>query len=150
MPEGISKPLELVKGHRTKAEKEARAKGEAALKTDLRFKPSEAVKKNTAAYRYYKRIAEMFADIKMDDAFFENVLNRYCLLLVDYDGAVEAREETQKTLYELLEKKPEMDFASFLNAYKNISEMLLSQDRALAKKRDQLLAIEKENYNKQT
>lgn len=140
-----SKPLVLVQGHRTKAEIETRSKAEEALASSQKFKASKLVKGNPAARKYHRRVTEIFKDIDMDDAFYENVLNRYCILLAEHDELVKTREKAQDALTELYERKDEMELSDFLAELKNVNDVVVAQDKALAKKRDQLLSIEKEN-----
>lgn len=145
MPNGKAKPLSLVQGHRTKAEIEVRSKAEKALATEEKIRASAAVRKNPAALRYYNRIKKILAGVKLDEAFYENVVSRYCLLLAEHDELVNARGKTSELLEALYQHKAEMDFLDFLARVKDIDDIARGQDRALAKKRDQLLSIEKEN-----
>ena len=139
------KPLSLVQGHRTKAEKATRAKGEAALRTDERIKPSASVKANPAALKYYRRLVKLFENIGMNEAFYENTINRYCILLAEHDAAVKDRARIERNIEKLEENESEMEFADYINAAKALEDALRSADRILAKRRDQLLSIEKEN-----
>lgn len=145
MPNSKAKPLALVKGHRTKAEIETRKRGEEALATNEKIKPSRAVKDNPDAFRYFRRVTKVLAGVSLDEAFYENVLNRYCLLLAEHDSAAKDRERIEKRIEKLEEKEPEMEFENYIAAAKDLESSLLSCDRILTKKRDQLLAIEKEN-----
>lgn len=145
MPNGKPKPLSLVQGHRTKAELEVRAKAEKELSTDEKLRPSAAVKNNPAALRYYNRIKKILSVVNLDEAFFENVVSRYCLLLAEHDELVASRNKTTELLEDLYSHKEGMDFLDFLQKVGDIDEMARRQDRVLAKKRDQLLSIEKEN-----
>lgn len=139
------KPLELLKGHVTNDEKETRISGEAALTGGLEFKPSLSVQNKPAALEYFNRLTEVFNDLSMSDASYENVLNRYCILLAEHDEAEQARMRLIQLLDELYTKKADMDFLDFITKARDLHEMIMAQDRALAKKRDQLLSIEKEN-----
>jgi len=145
MPSGKAKPLALVTGHRTKAEIELRKRGEDELSTSEKIKPSRAVKDNASAYRYFRRVTKVLAGVSLDEAFYENVLNRYCLLLAEHDSASKDRERIEKRIETLEKKESEMEFAEYIAAAKDLESSLLTCDRILTKKRDQLLAIEKEN-----
>lgn len=139
------KPLSLVTGHRTKAEKTVRAQGEAALKTDEKIKPSVAVRADPDALKYFKRLVKLYEKIDMNEAFYENTINRYCILLAEHDQLITARSNTAAMLDEIVEHKADMDFLTFIEQIKDANGVLLAHDRAIAKKRDQLLAIEKES-----
>ena len=80
------KSLQLIEGHLTKAQIAERREAEAALAGGLKFTMSRAVKKDKAARKYWARLKEIYADIGMEDAALENVLNRYCLMLSEHDG----------------------------------------------------------------
>lgn len=139
------KPLSLVQGHRTKAEKAVREQGEAALATDEKIKPSDAVKKNKDAMKYFKRLINLYDGIKMNEAFYENTVNRYCILLAEHDSAVKDRERIERNIEKLEERESEMEFKDYIHEANGLEEALRSADRILAKRRDQLLSIEKEN-----
>ena len=140
-----SKPLSLVQGHLTSAERTARAQGEAALKTDEKMKPSAVVRKNAQAMKYFRRMAKLYAGIDMDEAFYENTLSRYCLLLAEHDEALKDRERIERNIEKLEEHENEMEFKDYVYLAQSLEASLLSADRVLAKRRDQLLSIEKEN-----
>ena len=145
MPNGTAKPLALIKGHRTKEEKEFRKKGEAALKSDIKIQMSPAVKKNDRAKKHFKRLVKIFASIQMEDAFYENVLNRYCMLLAEHDADLEERERLQNEMQTLMERKCEMEYKEYLDAYRGLMNIIICTDKAIAKRRDQLFQIEKDN-----
>jgi hypothetical protein len=140
-----SKPLSLVQGHRTKAEIAARAEGEAALKTDEKIKPSAAVRENKGAMKYFKRIVGLYDGIEMNEAFYENTINRYCILLAEHDAAVKDRARIERNIEKLEANEAEMEFSDYIKEARFLESALLSADKILAKRRDQLLSIEKEN-----
>ena len=139
------KPLSLLTGHLTDAQRALRAQGEAALSTDEKIKPSTAVKQNKDAMKYFKRLIALYDGIEMNEAFYENTINRYCILLAEHDAAVKDRARIERNIEKLEENESEMEFADYVNAAKALEDALRSADRILAKRRDQLLSIEKEN-----
>lgn len=139
------KPLSLVTGHRTKAEKAARAEGEAALRTDETIKPSAAVRENKDALKYFKRLVKLFDGVEMNEAFYENTINRYCLLLAEHDAATKDRARIERNIEKLEERESEIEFEEYIKEARYLEDALRSADRILAKRRDQLLSIEKEN-----
>lgn len=140
-----SKSISLVQGHFTKAEIESRKQSEAALTTAQNLQKSKAVKDNKIANRYFNRLITVLKDVQLNDGLFENVLNRYCLLLAEHEAARIDRERIERNLERLEEREPDMEFADYLLQSKNLTDQLLSVDRILSKKRDQLLQIEREN-----
>jgi hypothetical protein len=147
MPDSTSKPLSLIQGHRTKAEKAVRAEAEAAFKTDEKIKPSAAVRANKAALKYFKRLIKLYDGIKMNEAFYENTLSRYCILLAEHDDAVRDRERIERNIARLerAEMEEEIEFKQYILEARYLEGALLAADKILAKRRDQLLSIEKEN-----
>lgn len=145
MPNGTAKPLALVQGHRTKAEIRLRSENEQALHTSECCRPSKEVKEDADALRYYKRLIKILSSVDLNEAFYENVLNRYCLLLAEQKKLVDEKEKIQQTWQELDDKKSEIEFLEYARLSSDFHKMSISIERALAKKRDQLLSIEKEN-----
>ncbi len=139
------KPLSLVQGHLTNAERAVRAQGEAALKTDEKMKPSALVRGNPSAMKYFRRLTKLYAGIEMDEAFYENTLSRYCILLAEHDAAVKDRARIERNIEKLEEKEEELEFREYIQEARFLESALLSADKILAKRRDQLLSIEKEN-----
>ena len=85
-----SKPTNLIllegKSHRTKAELTARAKSEAALKSNTVYKPSDAVKADKIALKEFNKLKKLYKDIDYVEGLDENVINRYCLILSEEYG----------------------------------------------------------------
>jgi hypothetical protein len=78
-----SKPLQLVKGHRTKEEIEHRKKAEAAMRTNTEFKATAAVRSDPVARKEFNRLKKLYKDMGSDfvDGLDEQMVNRYCLLI---------------------------------------------------------------------
>lgn len=139
------KNLSLIEGHLTKEQIKARQEAETALAGGLRFEMNRAVKKDRVAKKYFLRLTEIYEDIGLTDAAFENVLNRYCLMLSEHDGLRTLLAEARAAL-ELLQKNMDsMEPDVYLEKLQKLTEQVLGLEIALRKKRDQLLAIEKEN-----
>lgn len=113
---------------KTKAEIETRKQGEARLRTSRTQHMSEAVQSDPVATKYYLRLVELYDDIDMNEGFFENCINRYCLLLSDHDRLTKLLNDA----YELETSKETL-------------QLISSIERQISKIRDQLLSIEKEN-----
>lgn len=144
------------KSHRTKKELKLREQGEKALSTGTALKVRSEVKKNKIANKEFKRINELLKKIEKNDAIYEAVINRYCLIYaecIDFD-------DKKNKLYELVEKLENQfeeskeyleqeDLAKETRRFaKSISEILgsiVDLDKQLQPKRKMLLEIEKEN-----
>lgn len=156
-----SKPFKVItnekKSHRTKAELKIREEGEKSLSTDTKIKERQEVKSNKIAHKEFKRIEKLLENIDKNDAIYEAVINRYCLLQAECYDLEERREEFHNLIFELkaeaqaitenLDNDSEvMDFK--LEYAKSIAKMMgsmLAIDKQLQTKRKMLLDIEKEN-----
>ena len=87
----------------------------------------------------------MYEKIGMNEAFYENTINRYCILLAEHDAAVKDRARIERNIEKLEEKEGELEFKDYIQEARFLESALLSADKILAKRRDQLLSIEKEN-----
>ena len=81
----------------------------------------------------------------MNEAFYENTINRYCILLAEHDAAVKDRARIERNIEKLEANEAEMEFNGYIKEARFLESALLSADKVLAKRRDQLLSIEKEN-----
>ena len=128
MADPTPKPIELVQGHRTKAEKRQRAK---ELMTSMAFKEWPEVRANSVAHKQFARLRRLYRSIDKDDAIFETVLNRYCMMLAE---CADYEKEYQR-LYELAEKlednMSEMEFADYIKAVIEINKQLQANDKLL-------------------
>lgn len=156
-----TKPFKVLsaekKSHRTKAELKLREEGERALITNTKIKERKEVKQNKIAHKEFKRIEKLLENIDKNDAIYEAVINRYCLLQAECYDLEDRREEFYKLIFELkaeakavtenLDNDSEvLDFK--LEYAKSIAKMMTSMlaiDKQIQTKRKMLLDIEKEN-----
>lgn len=148
MPGGRpSKPIQLVKGHRTKAEIEVRKKAEEALLTGTSLKEWPDVKANPVAHKEFKRLKKLLKAINKDDALHEGIINRYCLLLAEckeFDGMKAKMLDELKELTQAYHEG-KIDFIEYLQEKGNIQDRIMACDKKIMEKRKMLLDIEKEN-----
>lgn len=145
------------KSHRTKAELKKREEGEKSLSTEIELKERKEVKQNKVAHKEFKRIQKLLKNIDKNDAIYEAVINRYCLLQAECYDLEERREEFYKLIFEL---KAEMKLATdgmdlseeiveckleYAKAISKMMSSMLSIDKQISTKRKMLLDIEKEN-----
>lgn len=142
--------------HRTKAELRQRELGEAALVTGTALKERPEVKANPLAHKEFRRLNKLLKSIDKNDAIYEGIINRYCIIHAECHEMAERREEFYNTLKTLREKAKELtadinvdertmimiemarELGKISNAINNIDKLLLT-------KRKMLLDIEKEN-----
>ena len=153
-----SKPISVVKeekkGHRTKAEIEAREKNEAALSTGEALKERNEVKSDKIAHKEFKRIQTLLRKINKNDALLEAVINRYCLLYSDYITAETDWKSTLGDIESLRDrwtKEQNHEEPQTISAETYFEQLLKLQQaseksyRKLKDIRSELFAIEKEN-----
>lgn len=145
------------KSHRTKAELKIREEGEKSLSTEMELKERKEVKQNKIAHKEFKRIQKLLKKIEKNDAIYEAVINRYCLLQAECADLEERREEFYNLVFELKEemkkvtddREDDTEKATTILEYsKTIAKIMNSMnaiDKQIQSKRKMLLDIEKEN-----
>ena len=142
--------LQLVnekKSHRTKAEMETRKKGEEALRSGVRFKEWSEVKSDPVAHKEFTRLRRLLKKISYDDALYESVINRYCLLTAECKQLDAMRAQLQEDLQGLTDARQlgEVDFTTYLDRKESVIGQVLAIDKKVMEKRKMMLQIEKEN-----
>ena len=140
-----SKPIHLVKGHRTKAEKNTRKKAEESLMTGISFKEWPRVKNNEIAHKTFGIIKKAYKEIKKDDVLFEGIINTYCLLLSEIEYFEERKVKIQQSLDELQDKKFNMEFEMYIKLQSDLLNLFNVCDKKILEKRKMMLEIGKEN-----
>ena len=156
-----TKPFKVLetekKSHRTKAELKMREEGEKSLSTEIKMKERKEVRQNNVAHKEFKRIQKLLENIDKDDAIYETVINRYCLLQAECHDLEERREEFYKLIFELKEESTkiveELEGSEDISTYKleyakaiaKMMSSMLAIDKQITSKRKMLLDIEKEN-----
>jgi hypothetical protein len=142
-----SKPIQLVKGHRTKAEKEKREKEEKRLLTGTSFRENVDVANDSIAHKEFTRLKKLFKKINKDEGLLENVINRYCKLHSECFYYVELMKNKKCQLEELKNRlnSNEIEYLTYLEYQSKITSEMLSCDKKIMEKRKMMLDIEKEN-----
>ena len=148
-----SKPFEVLigekKSHRTKAELAQRRQGEDALITGRAMRERPEVKADPVAHREFLRVNSLLKGIQKNDAIYEPVINRYCLLYAESLGFEEKREAVYASMLELEEDKDKFAAGGDLGAYyqtkASLQNAMLAIDRQIQAKRKMMFDLEKEN-----
>ena len=135
------------KSHRTKAELETREKAEKQLLTGKKMKAWPEVRENELANKEFNRIKKLLETIGHNDALYEAVINRYCLLTAECKQIEETIEQLRQELVELTQARinGEIEYMDYLQEKGNIHDHILAWDKKLMDKRKMLLQIEREN-----
>ena len=146
------KPYKILKAenksHRTKAEMKLRKEGEQALSTATKIKERKEVKKNKIAHKEFKRIEKLLQNIDKNDAIYEAVINRYCLLQAECLEFEEKRERFFNDMEKIEEQYVNDEDYTIKEYYSLINSMqknILDIDKQIQSKRKMMLDIEKEN-----
>lgn len=144
------------KSHRTKAELKQREKEEKALSSGTAFKERKEVKENKVAHAEFLRLNKLFEGIEKNDALYEPVINRYCLLQAECKDLEVRREEFYELIKELRETFRESTkemgadektllLLDFTREIAKMTAAMINLDKQVQTKRKMLLDIEKEN-----
>lgn len=135
------------KSHRTKSELKMREEGEKALSTDFKIKERKEVKQNKVAHREFQRIIKLLENINKDDAIYEAVINRYCLIQAECFDFEVKREKFYNDMSKLEDKynKDEMSLSEYYSLINDMKKNIINIDKQIQAKRKMLLDIEKEN-----
>lgn len=141
------KPLELVQGHRTKAERKVREKAESELLTGVTLKESAEVKANPVAHREFRRVKNLLKQIKKDDDLYGRIINTHCLLVAEVADHETIRGKYLQTLADLDENWSEegVTFFEYINTKSKVQGQIIALDKLLMAKRKMILDISKEN-----
>lgn len=144
------------KSHRTKAEINKRKEAEKALTSGVSLKERQEVKDNPIAHREFLRINKLLKGIEKNDALYEPIINRYCMIQAECFDLESKREEIYRLSKELKDAFYQMTFDMdnideaplLLEFNKDISKLIVTMlniDKQIQTKRKMLLDIEKEN-----
>ena len=138
------------KSHRTKAELEQRKKAEEGLLTGIPLREREEVKNNERAHKEFTKINRNLKKIQKNDALFESVINRYCILTAECEEFEEKRVNFWQRLqkFESMEVQlagSEMTYSEYYKQLGSFQSAIASIDKQIMAKRKMLMDIEKEN-----
>lgn len=149
MPRGRpTKPLALVQGHRTNAEKKVRQEAENNLLTGVKLKESAEVKANPAAHKEFMRLKKLLRSINKDDDLSGWAINTHCQLV----GEIAWLEDTKRKLHVeieqadyLFELGAERDYKAHSEAKERVMKLIMSCDSKIMQKRKMINDIGREN-----
>lgn len=137
------------KSHRTKAELRLREQGEKSLNSKTKMKERAEVKNNPIAHKEFSRINKLLKNIDKNDALYENVINRYALLIAECSEFEQKRERFYHDMEKLDNDYATSDGDMSLNEYysliNNMQKNIVDLDKQIQAKRKMMLDIEKEN-----
>ena len=121
-----SKPMKLLlengRSNLTKKEIQERIKRENELKTGQKMKEKPDIRANLVAHKEFLRIKRLLDDIQMDDAMYENLINRYCMVFAECN-------ELENLIKEINKKESVSEYLALSRLLQNKREMLLKLER---------------------
>ena len=98
-----TKPAKVIqmekKSHRTKKELKQRAQAEKKLTSGTTLKERPEVAKNKIAHTEFLRLDKLLTGIEKNDAIYEVIINRYCLMIAECSDM----ENKKERCYEIIE-----------------------------------------------
>lgn len=137
------------RSHRTKQELAKREKAEQELLSGKELKERKEVKDNQDAHKEFIRIKKLLKEIGKNDALYEPVINRYCLIQAE----VKDQERRREFLYNLVEemqhehKEIKQTYEATIMEIQDAGEKLEAQKemtKAMAKCMNNILAVSEE------
>lgn len=155
------KPIAVIKSegksHRTNKEIEFREKAESSTLSGTVLKERPEVKNNTVAHKEFLRLNKLLKSLEKNDAVYEPVINRYCLLQAECADIEEQKiyfynlvKELKKSFKEVTDEFEDREFAANLlvdhsRQMANLQNGIIKLDSNLQTKRRMLFDIEREN-----
>lgn len=144
------------KSHRTKAELKQRKDGEAALSSGVAIKERDEVKNNDVAHKEFERLNGLLENIGKNDAIYETIINRYCMICAEctelgtrrevfYNLIIDLKELFDKVTEDLGYQDQQDRLIDFTREIAKLTTGMINIDKMLQMKRKMLLDIEKEN-----
>lgn len=135
------------RSHRTKKELKQREQGEQALASGVALKERPEVKANPIAHKEFMRLNKLLKNIEKNDAIYEPVINRYCLIIAECQDFENKRDSIHEDLAEIKEayQSEELEAIDYFKMKTDMQKQMISLDKQIQTKRKMLLDMEKEN-----
>ena len=138
-----SKAADALDRHAPKEELVQRRAAEQSMLTGRRLSEQPHVAVNPVAHEEFQRIQPLLAAIGKDDALYESVINRYCLLRSECEEFQRLKERFMSNL-DALEDDTEMEPATKYKLQAAMQKSILDADNRVQTKRKMMFDIEKE------
>ena len=145
-----SKAVSAAKGHRTKAEINARQQAEQDMLSGKPLAEFPGVKSDTVAHAEFRRVAALMKAIGKDDALYSAAVNRYAALFSEITQLQQDAARFRGLMDSLQQKFDESDpdsddITAFAKAYSGMLAQVNKLDDKVMQKRKMMGDIEKEN-----
>lgn len=145
------------RSHKTKAELELRKAGEESLSSGVSLKERPEAKNNPIAHKEFLRVSKLLKSIEKNDALYEPVINRYCMIIAECVDLEEQKtyfynliHELRKSFKTVCEDIKDTESAALLlmdhsREMTKLANAMFNLDKVLMGKRRMLLDIERES-----
>ena len=133
--------------HRTKAELEARRKGEQALLTGKKMREAADVKTDPFAHAMWKRVYSLLAEIGKNDALYEAVINRYCRMASEENDTLQEQQRLERMarICDEQYERGEIEAEEYYGRMGDLIQKKAGCRAMLMRQRKMMMDIEKEN-----
>lgn len=131
------------KSHRTKAEKEARKAAEQGLTSGVKLAEQPKVRADKTAHAEFKRVNKLLQKVGKNDALYEGIINRYCLLKAEC-ADFEAKRQLFSDNLDRLINDGGMEPKEKYRLEAQMQASIIAVDKQIQSKRKMMLDIEKE------
>lgn len=131
------------RSHRTKAELQRRSEAEQELMTGKKLSERREVKENPVAHREFQRVNRLLTTIGKNDALYEPIINRYCMLQAECADFENKRELFCTNLEGLMDEE-KIEPATRYRLQAQMQKSILDVDKQIQTKRRMMFDIEKE------
>ncbi len=142
-----SKSVAVLQGerrsHRTKAELQRRSEAEQELMTGKKLSERREVKENPVAHREFQRVNRLLTTFGKNDALYEPIINRYCMLQAECADFENKRELFCTNLEGLMDEE-KIEPAARYRIQAQMQKAILDVDKQIQTKRRMMFDIEKE------
>ncbi len=138
-----SKTVDNIARHATKSELETRKSAENAMITGKKLKERAEVKSNEIAHREFLRVSALLNGIGKNDAMYEVIINRYCVLQAECSDFERKRALFSENLENLIDDE-EIKSDTKYRLEAQMQKSIIDVDKQIQAKRRMLFDIEKE------
>lgn len=132
-----------LKKHVTKAEAEQRTAAEKSLETNEYIHERPETRKSKVAHKEFVRLRRLLRSVEKDNALYEPIINRYCILQAECAEFEHIRNMFVKQL-EALEADDDLDTEKRYRLQSNMQKSILDADKQVQVKRKMMFDIERE------
>lgn len=138
-----SNAVAALKKHATKTELEQRKNAEKSLETNEPIHERPETRKSTIAHKEFVRLRRLLRSVDKDNALYEPIINRYCILQAECAEFETIRNMFVKQLAQV-EEDDDLEPEKRYRLQSNMQKSILDADKQVQAKRKMMFDIERE------